>query len=60
MEMWFSVFTTDETMAAQLLTVILVVGSYYGARQMLQRRPANSRVFANERASSGISPDAVY
>jgi high-affinity iron transporter len=57
---WFAVFPTYETMATQLLAAILVVGSYYGARQMLQRRPANSGDLANERASSGISPDAVY
>ena len=60
MGMWFAVFPTYETMATQLLAAILVVGSYYGARQMLQRRPANSRALANERASSGISSDAVY
>ena len=60
MGMWFAVFPTYETMATQLLAAILVVGSYYGARQMLQRRPANSRALANERASSGVSPDAVY
>ena len=60
MGMWFAVFPTYETMATQLLAAILVVGSYYGACQMLQRRPANSRALANERASSGISLDAVY
>jgi len=60
MGMWFAVFPTYETMATQLLAAILVVGSYFGARQMLQRRQANSRALANERASSGISPDAVY
>jgi len=38
MGMWFAVFPTYETMAAQLLAAILVVGSYYGARQTLQRR----------------------
>jgi high-affinity iron transporter len=60
MGMWFAVFPTYETMAIQLLAAILVVGSYYGARQILQRRPVNSRALANERASSGISLDAVY
>jgi high-affinity iron transporter len=60
MGMWLAVFPTYETMAIQLLAAILVVGSYSGARQVLQRRRANSRASANERASSGISPDAVY
>jgi hypothetical protein len=48
MEMWFAVFPTYETIAAQLLAAILVVGSYYGASQMLQRRRADSRALANE------------
>src|SRR6476659_4388439 len=48
MGMWFAVFPTYETMAAQLLAAILVLGSYYGARQMLQRRRADSPALANE------------
>ena len=48
MGMWFAVFPTYETMATQLLAAILVVGSYYGARQMLQRRRTDSRALANE------------
>ena len=48
MGMWFAVFPTYETMATQLLAAILVVGSYYGASQMLQRRRADSRALANE------------
>src|SRR6476469_8465763 len=48
MGMWFAVFPTYETMATQLLSAILVVGSYYGARQMLQRRRADSPALANE------------
>ena len=30
--MWFAVFPTYETMAAQLLAAVLVIGSYYAAR----------------------------
>jgi len=48
MGMWFAVFPTYETMASQLLAAILVVGSYYGARQMLQRRRADSPALANQ------------
>jgi high-affinity iron transporter len=48
MGMWFAVFPTYETMATQLLAAVLVVGSYYGASHMLQRRRANSYALANE------------
>jgi high-affinity iron transporter len=47
MGMWFAVFPTYETMATQLLAAILVVGSYYGARHMLQRGPADSDALVN-------------
>src|SRR5437667_1138410 len=43
MGMWFSVFPTYETMVAQLLATILVVGSYYAVTHMQRRvRPDNS------------------
>ena len=48
MGMWFAVFPTYETMVAQLVAAILVVGSYYAASQMLHRRRADSRALANE------------
>jgi high-affinity iron transporter len=32
MNMWFAVFPTVETMAAQILAAFLVIGSYYAAR----------------------------
>jgi high-affinity iron transporter len=34
MGMWFAVFPTFETLAAQLLAAVLVIGSYYAARRM--------------------------
>ena len=37
MGMWFAVFPTYETMVAQLLAAILVVGSYYAATHMQRR-----------------------
>ena len=48
MGVWFAVFPTYETLATQLLAAILVVGSYYGASLMLQRRRADSPALANE------------
>jgi high-affinity iron transporter len=32
MSLWFAIFPTYETMIAQLLAAILVIGSYYAAR----------------------------
>jgi high-affinity iron transporter len=32
--LWFSIFPTYETLAAQLLAALLVIGSYYGARRL--------------------------
>jgi high-affinity iron transporter len=32
MNLWFAVFATRETIIAQLIAAVLVVGSYYGAR----------------------------
>jgi hypothetical protein len=34
MGMWFAVFPTTETLIAQALAAIVVIGSYYGARYM--------------------------
>jgi high-affinity iron transporter len=36
MGMWFAIFPTVETLAAQSLAAVLVVGSYYAARKMKQ------------------------
>jgi high-affinity iron transporter len=45
--MWFAVFPTYETMAAQLLAAVLVVGSYYVARHMRGRPPVDSTEVAS-------------
>ena len=36
MGMWFAVFPTYETLAAQLIAAVLVIGSYYAARKLKQ------------------------
>ena len=41
-EMWFAVFPTYETMFAQLLAALLVVGSYYAARGLRGTPPTGS------------------
>src|SRR3954452_249973 len=38
--MWFAFFPTYETIFAQIIAAILVVGSYYGARRLGQGGPA--------------------
>jgi high-affinity iron transporter len=52
MGMWFAVFPTYETMVAQLLAAILVVGSYYAASHMRRRVRADSSELANATTSS--------
>jgi high-affinity iron transporter len=47
--MWFAVFPTYETIIAQFLAAILVVGSYYAARHFSGEPPGESSV---ERAVS--------
>ena len=60
MGMWFAVFPTYETMVAQLLAAILVVGSYYAASHMRRGVRADSSDLANASvASSSLSPAAV-
>src|SRR5256884_6576735 len=60
MGMWFAVFPTYETMVAQLLATILVVGSYYAATHMQRRaRPDNSYSANATAASSSLSQVAL-
>jgi high-affinity iron transporter len=57
--MWFAVFPTYETMAAQLLAAILVVGSYYAARHTRNRPISDSRELVGMRPSSCNSTSAT-
>jgi len=60
MGMWFAVFPTYETMFAQLLAAILVVGSYYTATHMQRRvRPNNSYSVNATAVSSDLSQVAL-
>src|SRR6476469_7699350 len=57
---WFAVFPTYETIIAQLLAAILVVGSYYAASHVRRRVGADSSYLANATAaSSSLSQVAV-
>jgi high-affinity iron transporter len=60
MGMWFAVFPTYETMVAQLLAAILVVGSYYAATHMQRRVRTDNSDSANATAgSSSLSQVAL-
>jgi high-affinity iron transporter len=57
---WFAVFPTYETIIAQLLAAILVVGSYYAASHVRRRVRADSSDLAKATvASSSLSQVAV-
>ena len=47
MGMWFAVFPTYETLFAQLIAAVLVIGSYYAARHFGGRLPVESSVEAD-------------
>jgi high-affinity iron transporter len=49
MGMWFAVFPTYETIAAQLIAAVLVIGSYYAARHF-------SGGAAEPSGEAGVSP----
>ncbi len=51
MGLWFAVFPTVETLAAQAIAAVLVIGSYYGA-SMLHRSGAESDVVVPEALES--------
>jgi high-affinity iron transporter len=46
--MWFAVFPTYETLIAQLIAAVLVIGSYYGARHFGGTAPPESAEPAEE------------
>ncbi len=52
MGMWFAVFPTYETIVAQLLAAILVVGSYYAATHVRRRVRADSSDLASATEAS--------
>jgi high-affinity iron transporter len=56
---WFAVFPTYETMVAQLLAAILVVGSYYAASHMRCGVRADSSDLANATAAGSSFSEAA-
>jgi high-affinity iron transporter len=47
MGLWFAVFPTVETLVAQLIAAVLVIGSYYAARHLGGGRPGGTVVEAH-------------
>jgi hypothetical protein len=56
MGLWFAVFPTVETLAAQLIAAVLVVGSYYAARRFGGALPESTEPVeeAREEANAAI------
>src|SRR5207248_9003768 len=46
MGIWFAVFPTVETLVAQFIAALLVIGSYYGARHFGAARPQSAEPIA--------------
>jgi hypothetical protein len=54
MGLWFAVFPTVETLAAQALAAVLVIGSYYGARMLSAAGPEGDVVIPEALESDGV------
>jgi high-affinity iron transporter len=55
MGMWFAVFPTIESLAAQALAALLVIGSYFGARMLSQHsEPETDVVIPDALESEGV------
>jgi high-affinity iron transporter len=52
MGMWFAVFPTVETLVAQLIAAVLVIGSYYAARHFGGAPPQNAEPVAEAQAEA--------
>src|ERR1700719_4056911 len=52
MGMWFAVFPTYETLIAQLIAAVLVIGSYYAARRFGGERPESAEPVEEARAEA--------
>jgi high-affinity iron transporter len=55
MGMWFAVFPTVETLVAQLIAAVLVIGSYYAARHFGGTQPASPEPVEEARAEANTA-----
>jgi hypothetical protein len=51
--MWFAVFPTVETLVAQGIAALLVIGSYYAARRMGREAAATTAALPKKRLFAG-------
>jgi len=58
MGLWFSVFPTYETLIAQFIAAVLVIGSYYAARY-LGGRPAIPEPVQEAKAEADVALPAL-
>ncbi|MGI8821318.1 MAG: FTR1 family protein [Chthoniobacterales bacterium] len=54
MGLWFAIFPTAETLAAQALAALLVIGSYYGAQMLSGSGPEGGVVIPDALESDGL------
>src|SRR5216110_1495754 len=55
MGMWFAIFPTVETLVAQLIAAVLVIGSYYAARHFGGAPPQNVEPVQEARSESKVA-----
>src|SRR5438094_908180 len=55
MGMWFAIFPTVETLVAQLIAAVLVIGSYYAARHFGGAPPQNVEPVEEARSESKVA-----
>ncbi|HEX4639635.1 MAG TPA: FTR1 family protein [Chthoniobacterales bacterium] len=53
--LWFSIYPTYETLTAQFIAAVLVVGSYYAARRFGSARPMSEEPIREARAEADIA-----
>lgn len=59
MGMWFSIFPTYETLIAQFIAAVLVVGSYYAARRLGGAAPVSDEPVREAKAEADIALPAL-
>jgi high-affinity iron transporter len=59
MNLWFSLFPTYETLIAQAIAAVLVIGSYYAARRLGGGAPAEPEPVEEVRVESGAAIPAL-
>jgi high-affinity iron transporter len=59
MNLWFAVFATYETLIAQAIAAVLVIGSYYAARRLGGGAPAEAEPVVEVRVEASAAIPAL-